>query len=86
MAFHNTNYRIISFSAGTNGPYTAQTIHEVYCVSNGSVSITAVGGGSMSLTMTANQSVKVLTSSVNVGSGTFVGFSSQKGNLLRITA
>lgn len=77
MAFANTNYKIISFSAGTNGPYgtTGTTIvHEVFCLTAGAVTVTAIGGGSMTVSLTAGQSIKVLASGVSVGSGTFCGF------------
>lgn len=80
MAFHNVNHTIIPFSAGFNGPeicgngITASTIHEVFCESSGTVTITAFGGGSLTVALTAGQSVKVLCSSVNVASGSFVGF------------
>lgn len=80
MASHVANFSIVQFSNGINGPevcgngITASTIHEVYCTTNGSVSITAFGGGNMTVTLTAGQSVRVLCSTVTVNSGTFVGF------------
>lgn len=83
MAFHNANYRIIPLSTGANGPFTAQTVHEIYCVANGTATISAVGGGSMTVTMTANQSVKIRTNTVNVASGTFVAFSPMQSNINR---
>lgn len=79
MATANANYKIISFSAGTNGPYGEATgatvVHEVYCIANGSVTLFALGGGSMTATLTANQSVSLLCGRVVVNSGTFIGFS-----------
>lgn len=80
MAFHNTNYEIVELSSGANGPdvcgdgFSAATIHQVYCVSDGSVTISALGGGSMTVALTTGDKVDVLANSVNVGSGTFVGF------------
>jgi hypothetical protein len=80
MAFHNTNYAIVPFANGLNGPdvcgngLTASTVHEVFCTQGGAVTITALGGGTMTVTLTAGQSVKVLCSSVAVASGAFVGF------------
>lgn len=80
MAFHNTNYEIVEFSSGVNGVHvcgngiTASTVHQVYCTSGGQVEISAIGGGSMTVTLTAGQSVNVLCNTVKVNSGSFVGF------------
>lgn len=80
MAFHNTNYQIVNLTGGTytvgqlgNG-LTAATVHEVYCLTPGSITITALGGGTATFPMTAGQSVKVLASNIVVSSGTYVGF------------
>lgn len=87
MASHTANYGIVEFSTGVNGPeicgngITAATVHEVYCTGDGSVSITAFGGGSMTVALTAGESVKVLCSTVNVASGTFVGFRASNAGL-----
>ena len=80
MAFHNTNYTIIPLTSGTyttgdlgNG-ITASTVHEVFCTSSGSITITALGGGTATFALTAGQSVKVLVGSCTIVSGTYVGF------------
>lgn len=81
MAFHNNNYSAVLLNTGTtytqailgNG-ITASTVHEVYCLTNGSINITAFGGGAFTATMTAGQSLKVLCGRVVVNSGSFVGF------------
>lgn len=78
MATANSNYKIVPLSGGTNGPFgtTATTVvHEVFCLTNGSVTITALGGGSLTVSLTAGQSVELLCSGIVVNSGTFVGFS-----------
>lgn len=80
MAFHNANYAIVPFSSGVNGVdvcgdgITASTIHQVYCTTGGAVEITALGGGDMTVTLAAGQSVNVLCNTVVVNSGAFVGF------------
>lgn len=79
MATANANYKIVTLTGGTNGPYGEATgatvVHEVYCISGGSVTIYALGGGSMTTTLTANQSIHALCGRIVVNSGTFVGFS-----------
>ncbi len=78
MATANSNYKIVSLSGGTNGPYGISgvtVVHEVFCLTNGSVTLTAIGGGSMTVSLTAGQSIELLCSGIVVNSGTFVGFS-----------
>lgn len=92
MAFHNTNWTAVNMPAGTytladlgNG-LTASTVHEVFCTTGGSVTITAMGGGTFTWAATSGQSVKVVASRIVVGSGVFVGFkashSAQNGQRL----
>jgi hypothetical protein len=80
MAFHNTNYEMVPLTGGTytladlgNG-LTASTVHEIYCISNGSIKVTALGGGVVTFPMTAGQSVRVMAGGATVVSGSFVGF------------
>lgn len=87
MATANSNYKIVTLTGGTNGPYgtTATTVvHEVLCLTNGSVTITALGGGSMTISLTAGQSIELLCSGIVVNSGSFVGFSPNNMNNLRV--
>lgn len=83
MAFHNANFKIVNLPVGTytagdlGNNVTASTVHEVYCVSAGSIIINALGGGTATFPMTAGQSVKVLVGSCTVSSGIFVGFKAQ---------
>lgn len=80
MAFHNTNFTMVPLTGGTytlgqlGNNITASTVHEVYCISAGTISITAFGGGSATFPMTSGQSVKVMVGSCTVSSGAFVGF------------
>ncbi len=80
MASHNVNYQIIPITSGTyttgqlGDGLTASTVHEIFCLSPGSIIITAIGGGTATFPLTAGQSVKVLVASCTVSSGTYVGF------------
>ena len=80
MAFHNANYEIIPITGGTyttgqlGDGITASTVHEIFCLTAGSISITAIGGGTASFALTAGQSVKVLVATCTVSSGTYAGF------------
>lgn len=80
MAFHNTNYEAVPMSIGTynagelGNNMTASTVHEIYCLTDGSATITAVGGGRFDWPATAGQSIKIMPSQVIVSSGSFVGF------------
>lgn len=80
MAFHNVNYQMVPLTGGTyslgqlGDGLTASTVHEIYCLTSGTITINAIGGGSSAFVMTAGQSVKVLTAGVTISSGTYVGF------------
>lgn len=91
MAFHNTNWTAVPLPVGTyttadlgNG-ITASTVHEVFCVSAGTVTITAMGGGKFTWGATAGQSVKVVAGQIIVGSGEFVGFKAFHQNGQRLS-
>lgn len=88
MATANSNYKIVTLTGGTNGPFgtTGRTIvHEVFCMSAGSVTVTAIGGGSLSVNLTAGQSIELLCSGIVVNSGTFCGFSPNNMGAMGIT-
>ena len=87
MATANSSYKIISLSGGTNGPFGTTVkpiVHEVFCLTNGSVTVTAIGGGSMTVSLTAGQSINVLCSGIVVNSGTFCGFSPNNMGALNV--
>jgi hypothetical protein len=80
MAFHNTNWTAVPMAVGTytlgdlgNG-LTASTVHQIFCTGAGSITISAMGGGTFTWSATAGQKVDVVCSKVIVSSGTFVGF------------
>jgi len=83
MSFHNANYQAIVMESGTytigdlgNG-LTASTVHQVFCAAGGSVTITAMGGGEFTTTMSAGDKVDVVAAKITVNSGTFIGFKSR---------
>lgn len=83
MAFHNVNFKMVNLPVGTytagdlGNNVSASTVHEVYCISSGTIIITALGGGTATFPMIAGQSVKVMVGSCVVSSGVFVGFKTQ---------
>lgn len=83
MAFHNTNFTMVPLVVGTyttgqlGNNITASTVHEIYCVTSGSITINAFGGGTATLAMTAGQNIKVMVGSCTVVSGSFLGFKTQ---------
>lgn len=91
MAFHDTNYKIIPLTGGTyttgelgNG-ITGSCVHEIYCISAGTISVTALGGGNVTLPMTAGQSFKVLVGSCTITSGMYAGFKAKFNNSITTT-
>lgn len=80
MAFHNTNYTMVPITTGTytagvlGNNITGSCVHEVYCLTPGSITITAMGGGQVTVVMTAGQNIKVMVGQATVVSGTYVGF------------
>ena len=87
MANHNANYIAMNLAVGAYGPaeigngISATTIHQVFCITDGSITISALGGGTFTWSATAGQKVDVLTSKLTVVSGAFVGFKTKLYNL-----
>lgn len=83
MATFNTNYGIVNLTSGTYGPdilgnnLTATTVHEIYCLTSGSITISATGGGQATIPMTSGQSINCMVRQVTVNSGTYIGFRSK---------
>lgn len=80
MAFHNVNFQAVNLTIGTyemgalGNNISASTVHQVFCLSGGTTTITAMGGGTFTWTATAGQSVDVVAGRIVVSSGIFVGF------------
>jgi hypothetical protein len=80
MATFNTNYELINFPVGTydvdvlGNNLTATTVHEIYCTTSGTIIMTATGGGTATIAMTAGQSINCMIRKLVVSSGVFIGF------------
>jgi hypothetical protein len=91
MASYNTNYELISLPVGSyaldylgNG-FTASTVHQIYCASAGTITITGMGGGTTTLPMTSGQSLSIIPRAVTVSSGGFIGFRAKlEGNSIQV--
>ena len=71
------NYKIVNLQTGENVfPLSegTSTIHQVYCIEDGSVTVTALGSGTATFAMTVNEKIDVMTRNVTVVGGTFIGF------------
>ena len=83
MATFNANYGIVNLTSGTYGPdilgnnLTATTVHEIYCLTSGSITISATGGGQATIPMTSGQSINCMVRQVTVNIGTYSGFRSK---------
>ena len=84
MALYNQNYEAKLLTT-TGSPYTigdlgngitASTIHQIFCLSSGTINISVFGGGNFNWSATTSQSLDVLIGNCNVISGEFVGFKS----------
>ncbi len=85
MALYNQNFEAKLLTV-TGSPYdinemgdnvSASTIHQIFCLSPGEITITALGGGVFTWSAATSEYVDVLATSCNVISGEFVGFRSQ---------
>ena len=80
MATYNTNYEIVPLTSGTydvgalGNNLTASTVHQIYCLTAGSITITATGGGQATIPMLAGQTFDCMVRQVIVSSGTYIGF------------
>ena len=86
MAIKDANYQILTLTGGTyntaqlgNG-YTATTVHQIFCLTSGNITITALGGGTATFTLTPGQYVDVLVGSCTVNSGTYAAFRAKFNN------
>lgn len=75
------NYEVVTLSGNTSYPtgketgyVTASTIHEVYCLAAGSITITPLKGSVFTWSATTNSALNVMVKAANVTSGTFIGF------------
>lgn len=80
MAFHNTNWTAVNLPVGTytaadiGDGLSASTIHELFCLQDGDIDISARGGGTFNWAAKAGQKINVMVGSCVVNTGEFVGF------------
>jgi hypothetical protein len=80
MAFHNTNWASLPMTAGTytvgdlGDGLTASTVHSVFCLSDGIINISAMGGGNFTWDAKSGNKIDVVCARIVVSSGSFVGF------------
>lgn len=83
MAHFNANYEVISLSgtqttATLGNGITASSVHQVYCLAPGNITITPLQGASFVFSSTtANVFINVIVSATTVNAGTFIGFRSK---------
>ena len=84
MALYNKNYEAKLLISGNNysttdlgNGLTSSTVHEVFCLSDGIIELTAYGGGSFTWSATTSETLNIVLGNCNVISGEFVGFKSQ---------
>lgn len=81
MGLESKNYEAINLVTGTynldvlgNG-ITGNSVHQIYCLTTGNITITAMGGGTFTWTPTVtNTSIDIVPSKLVVNSGTYVAF------------
>jgi len=85
MGLYKQNYQAINLPVGayTEGflgdGLSATTIHELFCLADGAITITPKGGGTFTWSATTSQNLNVIVGNCEVLSGSFVGFKAHKG-------
>lgn len=89
MATIYSNFRVIALSGTMNtgdlgDGMSASTVHRLYCLSAGNISITPFEGpGFTWTTAAANEFIDVVVKKLVVNSGTFIGFAAKSNNPIR---
>ena len=89
MAAIYSNYKVISLSGTmTTGDLgdgmSANTVHRIYCIGAGNVTITPFEGPSFTWTAaSANDYIDVVVKGLTVNTGTFIGFAAKSANPTR---
>ena len=86
MGSFSKNYEAISLSGTMNSStlgngFSAETVHQIYCLSAGTITITAMGGGTFIWSGTTNSYIDVVPSSVTTSGGTFIGFRAKNSGI-----
>lgn len=83
MGLQSKNYEALTLTAATwttgvlGDGITANTVHQLFCLSAGTATITFMGGGSFTWAPNRNESLEAVPSQVVVNSGVFIGFRSK---------
>lgn len=64
---------------------SAETVHQIYCLSTGIINIKPMGGGAFDWSATTNTFLDVVPATVVVSGGTFVGFRAKNSGISYIT-
>lgn len=73
------NYRVVSLT-GSSGLSTLgdgvsdTSVHQVYCVGSGQITLTAYGGGTFNWTATTGMAIDIVLSGYSAITGSFIGF------------
>jgi len=83
MGLQSKNFTALNLSgtmttAQLGNGVTANTVHQIYCLSGGNISINAMGGGSFIWSATTNTFLDIVPATLTVISGTFVGFKAKE--------
>lgn len=79
MFKQTANYTALSLSgtmteAELGDGITGTSVHRIYCLSAGNVTIQPKGGGNFTWTASANEFIDVVVKTLTVNAGTFIGF------------
>jgi TPP-dependent indolepyruvate ferredoxin oxidoreductase alpha subunit len=90
MGSFSKNYEAISLTGNMNAAtlgngISAETVHQIYCLSAGTISIQAMGGGTFFWTGTTNSFIDVVPASITAITGTFIGFRSKNTGISYVT-
>lgn len=88
MANIHANYRVLTLSGTMNtgqlgDGFSAGTVHRIYCISAGNVTITPFEGDGFVWTATVNEFIDVVVAKVTVNAGSFIGFKEKSSNPIR---
>ena len=80
MATCNTNFKAVRLVAGNaytladlGDGLSASTVHQVFCVSGGTITLTALGGGTFTWAATTGQSIDITLGSCSATTGSLNG-------------
>jgi hypothetical protein len=80
MGLQSKNFEALYLTAATytsatlGDGITANTVHQLYCISAGTVTISCMGGGVFTWAGTVNAQIEVVPKQLVVNSGEFVAF------------